>query len=367
MFLRRLSLTNFRNHNATSLEFKSRLIFFIGNNGEGKTNLLESISVLSYLKSFRESDENQLLLWDSPFTFIKAEFEAGQENFTFEYGIEKAQIKRKRIKINGELIKRIADSVGYFRSVIMSPPDLKIIDGGNVERRKFLDSFISSTNPKYLSNIIEYNHLLKQRNAALKKEFVDIKEVEIWNQPLIERESDIGEERQKILTSLSIYFQKNLLSLSQGKDNFFLSYKPNVANKEDHLDKLKHNIKKDIAIGYTSCGNHRDDVMLGFDGKDLSNFGSQGQKRSAVIALKTACFQLIKDSTGEAPVLLIDDVIRELDVKRREYFIDLISECGQAFFTTTDLEGIREYIGSLEVDKEIYQIENGIVTKLESL
>lgn len=364
MYLKRISLTNFRNHTETNLEFNSRLIFFIGNNGEGKTNLLESISLLSFLKSFRESDENQLLMWDSAFTFIKAEFEARGEDYLFEYGIQNEISKRKKIKINGELIKKISDSVGYFRSVILSPPDIKIIEAGNIERRKFLDAFISSTNQNYLNHLIEYNHILKQRNSTLKKEKLSEKEIEIWNEPLIEREAEISSERKKTINRLNEYFQKNLLSLSQGKDQFQIYYKPNVQNKEEHLNKLTKNIRKDLAIGYTSCGNHRDDIPIGFVDKDLSHFGSQGQKRSAVIALKTACFQMIKDETGEAPILLIDDIIRELDVKRREYFLNLISECGQAFFTTTDLEGIKEYMGTLDIQREIFEVKEGKVTKV---
>ncbi len=364
MFLKRISLTNFRNHAETQLEFKARLIFFIGNNGEGKTNLLESISLLSYLKSFRESDENQLLMWNSPFTFVKAEFEAGEEEFLFEYGIQKEITKRKKIKINGELIKKISDSVGYFRSVILSPPDIKIIEAGNIERRKFLDAFISSTDPIYLSHLIEYNHILKQRNATLKKENATEKDIVIWNEPLMEREIEITKKRNQTITELGEYFHRNLRSLSQGKDNFFITYKPNIKSKEDHLEKLTKNLRRDFAIGYTTCGNHKDEIPIGFEDRDLSHFGSQGQKRSAVIALKTAGFQLIRDKTGEAPVLLIDDIIRELDVKRREYFVNLIADCGQVFFTTTDLEGIKEYIGSLEIDREIYEIKNGKVTKV---
>ncbi len=363
MYLRRIALQNFRNHEQTTLDFKSRLIFFIGNNGEGKTNLLESISLLSYLKSFRESDENQLLKWDSPFTFVRAEFEAGGEDFVFEYGIEKGQFKRKKIKINGEVIKKVSDSVGYFRSVILSPPDIQIIESGNVERRRFLDSFISSTNKSYLHHLIEYNRLLKQRNHALKKETATDKEIEIWNEPLIERDSEIRKIRSQTISRLNVFFEKNLNLLSQGKDPFHITYKPNVLSEENHRERLIGNLRKDRAIGYTSCGGHRDDIPIGFDDKDLSSFGSQGQKRSAVIALKTASFQMILEDTGEAPVLLIDDIIRELDVKRREYFLNLILECGQAFFTTTDLEGIKEYVGNLEIDKEIFVIQNGKVSQ----
>ncbi|GBF51332.1 recombinational DNA repair ATPase [Leptospira ryugenii] len=363
MFLRRLTLQNFRNHTETDLTFKSKLIFFIGNNGEGKTNILESISILSLLKSFRESDEDQVLKWDSDFTFLRAEFESRGEDFLFEYGIQKQGIKRKRIKINGEVIKKVADSIGFFKSVILCPPDLAIIEAGNQERRKFIDSFISSHNQTYLQNIIEYQRLLKQRNSALKKENPSVQEIEIWNEPLVERDAQIRKERQKIISELSIYFSKNLSTLSNGKDNFDIFYKPNVSSEQEHREKLIKNLKKDMAIGYTSCGSHRDDIPIGTQERDLSHFGSQGQKRSAVIAMKTASFQWTKENTGEAPVLLIDDIIRELDVKRREYFVELISGCDQAFFTTTDLEGIKDYIGSLDFEREIYEIESGSVKR----
>ncbi|PJZ88821.1 DNA replication/repair protein RecF [Leptospira levettii] len=367
MFLKRIYIKNFRNHEETQLNFRSRLVFFIGNNGEGKTNLLESISLLSYLKSFRESDQNQLLRWDTSDTFIRAEFESEGNDYLFEYGIEHSHTKRKKLKVNGEEFKKISDYVGYFRSIVMSPPDILIIEDGNVERRRFLDAFISSTNRYYLKQLIEYERLIKQRNAALKKENASDREIGIWDEPIIGHDAEIREIRTKTIETLAGYFHQNLLQLSSGKDPFYLTYKPNVSSKEEHRQKLFDNLRKDKAIGYTSCGNHRDTLPIGFDDKDLSGFGSQGQKRSAVIALKTACFQMIRDTTGEAPVLLIDDIIRELDVKRREYFVNLISECGQAFFTTTDLEGINEYVGNLTVDKEIYQIESGKVKELTGL
>ncbi len=214
-----------------------------------------------------------------------------------------------------------------------------------------------------MNQLIEYNRLLKQRNSALKRENIPEREIVIWNEPLIERDFEIRQIREQTVARLTSYFEKNLNLLSQGKDPFRITYKPNVSSKEEHRERLARNLRKDIAIGYTSCGNHRDEIPIGFEDKDLSSFGSQGQKRSAVIALKTASFQMILEDTGEAPVLLIDDIIRELDVKRREYFVNLISECGQAFFTTTDLEGIKDYIGSLEMDKEIFVVENGKVSR----
>ncbi len=360
MFLKKLKVSNFRNHSQTELSFSSRLIFFIGNNGEGKTNILESISLLSHLKSFRESDDDQLVKWKSDFLFLKADYESGGEENTLEFGFELYPQKRRKIKVNGELIKKKADMFGIFKCVIFSPPDLQIIDFGNEERRKFVDSFISSLDRQYLENLLEYNRLLKQRNAALKQNS-SIDEVTLWNEPLIERASQILSKRREYILKLNEYFKKNLMSLSQDKDDFDIKYDPNCDSKEMFSQKLKDNIKRDLALGYTSNGIHRDKIPIGFEDKDLSSFGSQGQKRSAVIALKTGTFQMITDITGEMPVLLIDDIIRELDVKRREYFVNLITQCGQAFFTTTDLDGMQDYIGTLPIEKEIYLVHSGKV------
>lgn len=361
MFLKKLKITNFRNHSQTELSFKARLIFFIGNNGEGKTNILESISLLSHLKSFRESDDDHLVKWKNDFLFLKADYEAGGDETQLEFGFELFPQKRRKIKVNGETIKKKSDMFGIFKCVVFSPPDLQIIDFGNEERRKFVDSFISSLDREYLENLLEYNRLLKQRNAALKLNS-SLAEIKLWNEPLASRAEFILLKRKDFIFKLNEYFKKNLMSLSQEKDNFDIKYDPSSASKEILLTKLSDNIRKDLALGYTSSGIHRDKIPIGFEDKDLSSFGSQGQKRSAVIALKTGTFQMITDYTGEMPVLLIDDIIRELDVKRREYFVNLISKCGQAFFTTTDLDGMQDYIGNLPIEKEIYQVQSGKVS-----
>ncbi|MCG9875256.1 MAG: DNA replication/repair protein RecF [Leptospiraceae bacterium] len=358
MILKRIVLKNFRTYKDLSLEFHSRLIFFIGDNGEGKTNLLESISLLSFLKSFRGNSDDEMLMWNENTFYIGSLCQA-DDDFKLEYGFEKEPIRRKKIKLNNDIFKKQSDAFGLLPCVVLSPKDLIIIEGSHAERRKFIDSLISLLHKPYLDELLEYNRILKQRNITLKKQFNDLKMIDVYNSMLADKDESIRNKRKEIIEELNFHYQKALGNLSGGKDNFTLIYKPNVDSKEKFLEKIQTNYQKDIRLGYTTVGSHRDEIFIGRDDKDILEFGSQGQKRSSVISLKTASFELIRKKIGTDPILLIDDVIRELDIKRREFFVDLIRECGQAFFTTTDLEGIQDYIGNLDESRQIYHVKNG--------
>lgn len=358
MILKRIVLKNFRTYKDLSLEFHSRLIFFIGDNGEGKTNLLESISLLSFLKSFRGNSDDEMLMWDEN-TFYIGSLCQGEEDFKLEYGFEKEPIRRKKIKLNNDIFKKQSDAFGLLPCVVLSPKDLIIIEGSHAERRKFIDSLISLLHKPYLDELLEYNKILKQRNITLKKQFNDLKMIDVYNSMLADKDESIRNKRKEIIEELNFHYQKALGNLSGGKDDFILIYKPNVDSKDRFLEKIQSNYQKDIRLGYTTVGSHRDEIFIGRDDKDILEFGSQGQKRSSVISLKTASFELIRKKIKTDPILLIDDVIRELDIKRREFFVDLIRECGQAFFTTTDLEGIQDYIGNLDESRQIYHVKNG--------
>jgi DNA replication and repair protein RecF len=358
MILKRLVLKNFRTYKDISLEFNSRLIFFIGDNGEGKTNLLEAISLLSFLKSFRGNSDDEILMWNEN-TFYIGSVCQDEEDFKLEYGYEINPIRRKKIKLNNDIFKKQSDAFGILPCVVLSPKDLIIIEGSHGERRKFIDSLISILHKPYLDELVEYNRILKQRNVTLKKQINDLKMIEVYNIMLAEKDESIRNKRKQIIEELNFHYKNALENLSGGKDNFTLVYKPNVESKDQYLSKIVTNYPKDLRLGYTTVGVHRDEIFIGRDEKDILEFGSQGQKRSSVISLKTASFELIRKKIGTDPILLIDDVIRELDVKRREFFVDLIRECGQAFFTTTDLEGIQDYIGNLDESRQIFQIKNG--------
>lgn len=362
MFLRSLRLLNFRNHEQVSLDFHSRLIFFVGENGEGKTNLLEAISMISWLKSFRESEEGNLIHWNSDGYYVKAEVDRDGRRESFEVGFSKKPVTRRKLKYNQEEIKKRSDLVGKFLTVLMTPLDLVIVEGGPSERRRFLDSLLSSLDSSYLSDLIEYNRILKQRNALLKSGSSDAGLYEVWNQRLIEKGISLFQKRKEFILEFDPIYRENLRKLSGGKDNLSLEYKSSFADEEDFRRILLRNLPRDRKLGYTSVGVHRDDLFIGEDSRDIMDFASQGQKRSTVISLKSAAFEYYRRKLNRTPILLIDDVIRELDVKRREYFVDLVLNSGQAFFTTTDLEGISDYVGRLEDEKQIFVVKDGKVT-----
>ncbi|AXX14185.1 MULTISPECIES: DNA replication/repair protein RecF [Leptospira] len=359
MFLKHLTLQNFRSYEELSLDFDSRLIFFVGDNGEGKTNLLEAICMLSWLKSFRESEDSNLIRWGSENYFLRGKIKGDQKESVLEVGFTAKPTVKRKLKFNQEEVKKRTDLIGKFITVLLTPMDLKIIEGGPAERRKFIDAFISSFDPFYLECLLEYNKILKHRNALLKTGISDASHLSIWDRKLIEKGVLILNKRKEIVFGLNSFYQPNLNKLSGGKDELEMIYGPNVKDKDEFVEKLSRNLGRDLRLGYTSVGIHRDDLFIGANKRDITEFGSQGQKRSTVIALKAATFNYYRNVLDTMPVLLIDDVIRELDVKRREYFVDLVINAGQAFFTTTDLEGIQDYVGKLEDQKQIFLIQQG--------
>lgn len=365
MFLTKLKLQNFRSHAEVQLEFRSKLVFFIGDNGAGKTNIIEAINQFATLKSFRDNSDEELVNWNSKFYYIKGELVSEGIDKTIEIGYSKLDSLKRKVKLNGEIIQKKQDIIGELKAVVFSPVDLKIIDGGPSERRRFIDSFLSTINRSYFANLLDYNKILKHRNSLLKKNNFSVSELAPWNQMLVNKGKEISKERSRVISILNEIYKENLAKLSGDKDKFELLYSPNVANNEDYAKKLSEKIARDTHLGYTSVGIHRDDIFIGANGKDIIEFGSQGQKRSTVIALKTSQFKFIQNQIGEAPILLIDDVIRELDIKRREYFVNLIVDCGQAFFTTTDLEGIQDYLGNLQETKQVFMIFDGNIIEIK--
>lgn len=364
MILNQISLRNFRNYLSLDIEFHSRLIFFVGENGEGKTNFLESIQMLSTLKSFRENSEDEILCWNNDTFYIGSDITTNAGSIRLELGYTKKESKRKKIKINGQETNKKIEFIGNLVTVVYSPLDLKIIEGGPPERRKFMDAILSMVDKKYLVNLLEYNKVLKHRNTLLKEKY-NQEEMDPWEKMLVERGILLIRERKELLRSISDNFRANLDNLSGNKDNFILKYVPNIKDESTYIDILQSKKDIDKRLGYTSIGPHRDELFIGIENRDITEFGSQGQKRSTVISLKTAQFQYIKEKTGEIPILLIDDVIRELDIKRREHFVNLVLNTGQAFFTTTDLEGIKDYMGSFHEKIQIFKVKAGKMSEVK--
>lgn len=366
MFLQSIKLQNFRNHIDTSLDFNSRLVFLIGNNGEGKTNILEAIHYLSVFKSFRNSSDDEILNWSGSYFHIKGVLNKNSSNkIVLECGYQKeGNTKKKKIKLNDAVIIKKPDVIGEFKCITFSPTDMEILEGGPASRRKFFDIFISTIDKEYYIKVLEYNKILKQRNAILKNDNIQKEVIAPWDDLIADRGMYIYNKRKEVILSFLSIFQKNLQKISGEKDQSTLLYKPDISNIESYKDVLKSSFLKDAKLKYTTRGVHKDNFFIGSTNRDITTFGSQGQKRSAVIALKASIYEYIKAYCNESPVILIDDIIRELDIQRREYFVDLISTCGQVFFTTTDLDGIEAYIKKSENTAQVFSIHTGIVNAL---
>ena len=359
MFIKKIILKDFRNYSDSEIDFSARLVFLTGNNGQGKTNILEAVQMFSILKSFRENSDEELIRWNSDTFYTACILQSENREKRLEIGYSKK--KKKKFKINGEEIHRKTEFIGEFLTVLFSPSDLKIIEGGPADRRKFLDSVLCASDRNYLQSLLEYNKLLKQKNAALKAGDRNFRELNIWDKMLSQRIVSISQTRNAALQKIKKSFQEAVGRISGNQDVFDIQYIPNIPLDQNPEEVLMRKRDIDLRVGHSTAGIHRDEIFIGKDGMDLLAFASQGQKRTAVLSLKGSQIQFLKDRSGEDPILLIDDVIRELDASRREYFIDLILSSGQTIFTSTDLEGIEDYIKKLGERTQIFHIENGKV------
>lgn len=362
MKLEQIQLKDFRSYTSLELNFGSRLVFLTGNNAAGKTNLLEAISMLIYGKSFRGATDRDLIRQGSSGTyFISGTYSRNELQFKLELGCEIESRKlKKKIKKNGKPLSGRAELIGNLVGVVFSPSDILIADGGAQERRRFLDSLLSRQDPEYLSNLVKYNRALKQRNTVLKKireKKAGQNELEVWNDGIIRFGEKVIGKRIQFIAEFGSIFQESLLHISRKHDPIEIELVPAHPNElKDFKQALLANLYRDLSCGYTTTGPHRHSLLFGYRGKDITVTGSQGQKRSVVLALRIAEFHYLKKSLGISPLLLIDDVIRELDANRRSAFIEILHRSGQAIFTTPDLDGLHEFIRSIGTEATIYRV-----------
>ncbi len=350
MFLRSLQLQHFRNYGSLKLEFPDRLTFLVGENGSGKTNILEAISVLTSGKSFRGVPDQELVQQNQPGFFLSCSYEWNAAMHTLEMGLQTEPRLQRKIKKDGKVLPSRAALIGNLVSVVFSPDDLEIVEGGPTSRRRFLDALLSHRDSSYLDNLIQYNRAVRQRNTTLKEIRSNrsrLQMLEPWDRSLVELGSRITSQRLKFLGEYEPILNESLDQISGGKDRIKVTLFPGESSADAYRQALKERQMRDVATGSTTFGPHRDRLLfLCQDGsnKDVQFRFSQGQKRSLVLALRVGQFYYLKQYIGRSPVLLIDDVIRELDYKRRDYFVDLLHRCGQAFFTTPDLDGLEEAV-----------------------
>lgn len=361
MYISKIILENFRNYDKLELNIAEGLNIFIGNNAQGKTNVIESIYVSSIGKSFRTNIDREMIKMNELNSKIKIEYFKNDKVNMIDIIFE--QEKTKQVKLNGIKLDKLSQVVGNVQTVLFSPDELQVLKQLPGVRRKFFDISISQTKPMYLYYILEYNKILKQRNALLKQMKYDrslIDTIDIWNIKLINAGILLIENRTRYVEKINKKITKRHLYISDNKEELILKYIPNCEDKENFEKKLKDSLEADIQNGYTGYGPHKDDYSFYINGILLNKFGSQGQQRSGILSYKLAEIDNLYEEYGEKPVLLLDDVTSELDKNRIEKLLQNF-EGYQTIITCTDIENFKVLSGY-----KLYNVENGKVTEVEN-
>lgn len=362
MLLRNLNLLNFKNYNEARLDFDSRVNCFIGDNGEGKTNILDAIHYLSFCKSYFNPIDIQNINHNEEFFVIEGEFEIGDKKDKIFCGLKKGQ--KKSFRRNKKEYGRLADHIGHYPAVMISPYDQDLISEGSEIRRKFIDSIISQYNRVYLDDLIQYNKVLQQRNRLLKYFFenrtFDADSLEVWDEQLSELAGRIHKVRQEFISGFLPVFDRFYERISGRKEIVSIEYRSHL-NEGNFKELLNEYLKKDRRSSYSNVGVHKDDLVFTINGHPLKKFGSQGQQKSFLIALKLAQFELIKSIKDVVPVLLLDDIFDKIDDKRVKHLMELVSEnsFGQIFITDTHSERVPDIFRQIKIEPRIFLVENG--------
>ena len=373
MKLTNLQLQNFRNYESVQLEFTDGVHVFIGENAQGKTNLMESIYALAMTKSHRTTNDKELIGWNKEFATIKGTVEKTTTKTNLELQFSK---KGKIAKVNYLEQKRLSSYLGNLNVILFAPENLTIVKGSPQNRRKFVDMELGQMSSLYLYDLVEYNRVLKQRNTYLKQLAIKKKQpdeyLEVLSEMLSELASKIVFHRLDFMKQLEALAIPIHDQLSLGREKFSVSYQATIPledgltpsqMKEIYMNQFKKNQTREADQATTLIGPHRDDLIFYLNEVPVQTYGSQGQQRSTVLSLKLAEIELMKLSTGEYPLLLLDDVLSELDDDRQTHLIKAIENKVQTFITTTSLDGIKQQFINEPV---VIPIEKGNILKTES-
>ena len=373
MKLTNLQLQNFRNYESAQLEFTDGVHVFIGENAQGKTNLMESIYALAMTKSHRTTNDKELIGWNKEFATIKGTVEKTATKTNLELQFSK---KGKIAKVNYLEQKRLSSYLGNLNVILFAPENLTLVKGSPQNRRKFVDMELGQMSSLYLYDLVEYNRVLKQRNTYLKQLAIKKKQpdeyLEVLSEMLSELASKIVFHRLDFMKQLEALAIPIHDQLSLGREKFSVSYQATIPledgltpsqMKEIYIDQFKKNQTREADQATTLIGPHRDDLIFYLNEIPVQTYGSQGQQRSTVLSLKLAEIELMKLSTGEYPLLLLDDVLSELDDDRQTHLIKAIENKVQTFITTTSLDGIKQQFINEPV---VIPIEKGTILKTES-
>lgn len=360
MYLKTLSLINFKNHTEKQFDLSDDINIFIGDNGVGKTNVLDAVNYLSLCKSFLNSVDRQNIKFDEKFFLIQGNFIKNEKSNQISCGVTFGQ--KKKVKRNKKEYDKLADHIGEFPVVVISPYDSNLISEGSEVRRKFLDSIISQYDKKYLETLIRYNKVLQQRNALLKRfqelRIFEAESIEVWDAQLIQLGNFIHQKRHEFFKDFLPSFQKFFNFLSNNKEQINIEYSSQL-NEGNFNEQVQLASRKDSRVGYTTVGIHKDDLIFQINGNPIKKFGSQGQQKSFLIALKLTQFEYIKEILNKKPILLLDDIFDKLDHGRVERLMEMVSDhvFGQVLITDTDEDRIEKVFTNIPVDKKVFTIK----------
>ncbi|MBT8263058.1 MAG: DNA replication/repair protein RecF [Bacteroidia bacterium] len=352
MILQSLKLINYKNFESESFDFDPRINCFVGNNGIGKTNVLDAIYHLSFGKSYFNPITSQNIKHGEDFFVLEGLYSKDDKDEKIVISAKKGQ--KKIIKRNGKAYERFSEHIGFLPVVIISPADRDLIIEGSETRRKFIDGVISQGDVQYLRDLISYNKVLSQRNSLLKyfaaNKTHNQDTLDIYNEQLDNYGTEIYKKRLEFLEEFTPIFLKRYQSISGRMETVDLMYKSQLA-EADLKSLLEDNINKDKFTQYTNYGIHKDDLLFQIEGHPVKKFGSQGQQKSYLIALKLAQFDFVKAHSGQLPILLLDDIFDKLDEQRVGQIIRLVDEenFGQLFISDTHPERTEEVV------KEVHQ------------
>lgn len=359
MHLQRITLVNFKNFESQSFDFEDKINCFVGNNGVGKTNVLDAIYYLSFSKSYFNSVATQNIRHNEDFFMIEGSYQMKDRIDTVVCSLKRGH--KKVIKRNGKMYEKFSDHIGYLPLVIISPADRDLIIEGSDTRRKFIDSVISQSNAKYLQTLINYNKVLAQRNSLLKyfaaNRIFDVVNLNVYNDQLNRYGIEIYKSRKEFLEAFIPIFKKRYESISSSKEKVDLVYKTQM-DDGDLLDLFDKSLEKDRILQFTTVGIHKDDLSFEIDGYPIKKFGSQGQQKSYLVALKLAQFDFIKEQIQVKPILLLDDIFDKLDDSRVAQIISLVNndEFGQLFISDTHKERTEEVVRKTNQSFKIFQL-----------
>ena len=359
MHLKTLNLINYKNFKNQTFEFNSKVNCFVGSNGVGKTNILDAIYHLSFGKSYFNPIASQNIKHGEDFFVVDGRYSKDLKEEKIIVSLKKGG--KKVIKRNSKSYNRFSDHIGLLPLVIISPVDRDLITEGSDLRRKFIDGVISQNDKIYLDQIIRYNKILFQRNSLLKQFYLsrtfDHDTIEIYDEQLSKIGNLIFNKRKEFLELFTPIFFEKYSIISNNKEKVNLNYKSQLKNHRLQ-DLLISNIEKDKVLQYTSAGIHKDDIEFLIGNYPIKKFGSQGQQKSFLIALKLAQYEVLKAKSGNSPILLLDDIFDKLDSKRVKQIIRMVNDSnfGQLFISDTDAKRTENVVKSAHDNYEIFKL-----------